>query len=173
MLKKGSYFSEQDHDEKVVLFIRRHWLAFLPWIVIIFMMILIPAILIIVYGSQVPELFFGTNRAFLIVGVGSYLLITLAVFLTAWTGYYLNVAIITPEHLVDIRQSGLFNRKVSEQSLLRVQDVSARITGIMQTFFRYGMVFVETAGEAPNFEMLNIPLPNKIGRFASCFNKHH
>lgn len=170
MLKKGSYFPGQLRDENFILFIRRHWMAFLPWIIFVSLMILVPAILFIIYGAQVPDLFYGINRIYLIVGVSAYILIAMAVFLTAWIDYYLDVTVLNPEHLVDICQTGLFNRKVAEQSLLRVQDVSARMKGILQTFFRYGTVFVETAGDIPNFEMLNIPNPNRV---ANTILKQH
>jgi len=162
MLTKGNYFQGQERDEKVVLFIRGHWMGFVMWIMIIIIMFIMPVALVYFYSGNSPSMFTGINRSFLIVGISGYILITLAVFLTAWIAYYLNVTIITPEHLIDIKQKGLFNRKVSEQSLLRVQDVSARITGVFQTFFGYGTVLVETAGEAPNFDMYNIPHPNRV-----------
>lgn len=162
MFNKGNYFPGQSRDEKIILFIHRHWMSFLPWMFFIFLMIIIPVILISIFSIQNSSLFSGPDNEYLIIGVGAYALIVLAVFLTSWVDYYLDVTIVTPEHLVDIHQTGLFNRKISEQSLLRVQDVSAKIRGVLQTFFRYGTVFVETAGEAPNFEMHNIPNPNSV-----------
>jgi len=149
-------------DEQLVLFIRRHWLSFLPWIIFIGLMIIIPIIMFTSLRDVIVQSFSGPGKIYLIVGFSSYLLIAFAVYLTAWISFYLNVVIITPEHLVDIRQSGLFNRRVSEQSLLRVQDVSAHMSGLFQTFFNYGSVNVETAGEAPNFAMPSIPNPSKV-----------
>jgi len=161
MLQKGNYFKEQVREDQVVLFIRRHWLSFLFWIIALAIMILTPIILRFSLNEIYVNLSQNT-KAYFIVIISAYILITLAIFLTAWIGYYLNVVVITPEHLVDIRQSGLFNRRVSEQSLLRVQDVSAHMKGFLQTFFRYGTVLVETAGEAPNFEMPYISQPNRV-----------
>ena len=162
MLPKGTYFADQKQNEQVVLFIRRHALSFLPWMVFISLMVILPIIFYYNWKDFVFSALPPRDFNYAIIGVSAYYLIVIAVFLTAWIGYYLSVAIITPEHLVDIRQDGLFNRRISEQSLLRVQDVSAHMQGFLQTFFHYGTVFVETAGEAPNFVIPSIPYPNRV-----------
>lgn len=79
-----------------------------------------------------------------------------------WLNYYLDVTFITSRHLVNIRQAGLFNRRVVEQPLARVQDVSSKMHGFFQTLFHFGTVYVETAGEAPNFVMKYISTPHRV-----------
>lgn len=162
MLQRGQYFPGQRKDEQIVLFARSHWLSFLPWILIILAMIIVPTIIVLFLLPSNPSILSNSFRPYIIIGGASYILIAIAVFFTAWISYYLNVIIVTPEHLIDISQTGLFNRKVSEQSLLRVQDVSARVQGLLQTFFRYGTVEVETAGDIPNFEIQNVPYPTRV-----------
>jgi hypothetical protein len=162
MLSKGNYFPDQNSNEQIILFIRRHWLSFLYWIIFIGIMIIVPIIIFLVLKNDIIYGMPARDQEYLIIGASAYVLITMAIFLTAWISFYLNVVIITPEHLVDIRQNGLFNRRVSEQSLLRVQDVSSHRRGLMQTFFHYGTVFVETAADLPNFQMPNLPNPDKI-----------
>jgi|GEM_PF-200468 len=164
MLRPGHYFPGQDMNEEIVLFLRRHWFSFLGWIIIMFVMIIVPIVIYLTYGINGASLSQSdpTYRYYLILGAGAYYLLVLAISLTAWINYYLNVVIITDRRLVDVSQKGLFNRKISEQSLLRVQDVSARIIGLFQTFLNYGAIFVETAGDVPNFEMPSIPNPSKV-----------
>lgn len=162
MLSEGYYFPEQRHEEQIIRFIHRRWLSFLPWIVFITLMVILPIILFSLWRDTIINSFGPEDVRYFIVGLSAYYLITLAVFLTAWIGYYLNVVLITPERLIDIRQNGLFNRLVAEQSLLRVQDVSARMNGFFQTFFLYGTVVVETAGESPNFVIPDLPMPNEV-----------
>lgn len=160
MLKRGNYFPEQYHDEKVERFTHRHYMSFiLPWGIITLMLFIIP---IPVYIYAIDLLISLFNVYGVITVFGLYYLIILAVFMYAWFNYYLNVTIVTTSRLIDIRQDGWFNRRVAEQNLLRVQDVSSRMKGILQTLFRYGMVVVETAGDTPNFEIPNIPKPYKI-----------
>jgi len=43
--------------------------------------------------------------------------------------------------------------------LVRIQDIKAKKAGLLQTFFDYGDIFVQTAGELPNFEIESVPHP--------------
>lgn len=161
MLKRGNYFPEQYRDEKVERFTHRHYMSFiLPWGVITLMLFIVIPILVRIYAWDLLINLLSVYGA--ITASGLYLLTILAVFMYAWFNYYLNITIVTTSRLIDIRQDGWFNRRVAEQNLLRVQDVSSRMKGILQTFFLYGMVVVETAGDTPNFEIPNIPKPYKI-----------
>ncbi len=164
MLNKGISYPGQTFDEQVLLFLRRHKFTFYwPWgAIVVVMMLSWLAILVLFLINITGNIFPLQYNAMLIVILGTYFLIILMVFLTAWVSFYFDVVIVTKTHLLVIEQNGFFNRKVSEQSLLRIQDVSARMKGFWQTWLRFGTVFVETAGEAPNFEMHNIPKPHVV-----------
>lgn len=164
MLTRGHYYADQTaQGEAMVLFVRRHWFSFFSWGILVFFMVLAPIIVFGVSLSQVNILALSqTARTAIITGTSAYYLFVLAVFLAAWIDYYLDVTIVTEQRLVDIHQNGLFNHRISEQSLLRVQDVSVRVRGPFQTMFQFGTVYVETAGEAQNFIMNNLPKPNQV-----------
>ena len=164
MLAPGHYYPEQTKmSEPVVLFVRRHWAAFAVWAAIIFIMCCAPVVLLVIASNSMSLLDLSTvSQKLVICCISAYYLFVLAVFLAAWIDYYLDTTVITERRLVDIHQNGLFNHRISEQSLLRVQDVSVRVQGPFQTFFRFGTVYVETAGEAPNFIMYNLPNPNQV-----------
>ena len=164
MLSPGYYYPEQTKmSEPVVLFVRRHWAAFVAWAAIIVVMCLAPITILVIIFSQISfaDMPIAAQKL-MICALSAYYLFVLAVFLAAWIDYYLDATIVTERRLVDIHQNGLFNHRISEQSLLRVQDVSVRMQGPFQTFLHYGTVYVETAGEAPNFIMSNMPNPNKV-----------
>jgi uncharacterized membrane protein YdbT with pleckstrin-like domain len=78
--------------------------------------------------------------------------------------YMLDLWFITDKRIIDIQQEGFFSRKVSEQYLDRVQDVSSEVSGIIPTIFRYGSVKVQTAGEHPQFIFEDVPNPEEIRR---------
>lgn len=161
--KASDVFPGQYEGEEILIFIRRHWMAFVGWIALIVIMLSIPLIVLIaILSSQGTDFFRGTNLIYIALGTSVYLLVTNAVFLTAWIEHYLDVAIITPERLIHISQVGLFNRHVAELSLLRVQDVSASVKGYFQSVFHYGKVVVESAGDTPNFVMPFAPKPQLI-----------
>ena len=80
-------------------------------------------------------------------------------FFIGWVDYYLDAWIVTNDRIINIEQNGLFNRVISEQRLYRVQDVTAEVGGIIKTFFNFGTVFIQTAGEVGRFNFEEIPEP--------------
>jgi len=161
-MQRPKTFPGQKPDEKIEVFLRRHWLSFLPTILISFFMLLIP--LFVFLGLRILGINLGEFENIIILGISCYLLIVLAFYLTSFIDYYLDICIVTDKRIVDIEQNGLFNRVISEQNLIRVQDVTAKRRGILQTFFNFGDLFIQTAGEAPNFEFLAIPRPNEAAQ---------
>ncbi len=166
----------QEPQEKIYLTVRAYWLAFMPRALIVFFLILLPAIVgmaINIFPSPGVPAGFGTEELtgvppallpYLIVGAGIWYLLVLAFFHYTWIDFYMDMAIITDDRLIDIGQHGIFHRAISEVSLLRVQDVNASTKGIFQTIFNFGKVDVETAGELPNFVLENRPHPFEIAR---------
>lgn len=164
MLARGHYYADQGtKNEPMVLFVRRHWFSFLPWAILVLFIVLAPIILFSISLGQTNILALSqTIRVSIILGTSAYYLFALAIFLAVWIDFYLDVTIVTEQRLIDIHQDGLFNHRISEQSLLRVQDVSVRVLGPFQTMMQFGTVYVETAGEEQNFVMVNLPKPNLI-----------
>lgn len=78
--------------------------------------------------------------------------------------YQGNQLIITDVNVTQVLQVGLFNRKVSELSMGNVEDVTAEQKGILQTFFNYGTLRIETAGEQNNFIFVYCPNPNAYAK---------
>lgn len=78
--------------------------------------------------------------------------------------YTASQLIITNDNITQVMQVGLFNRKVSEISMENVEDVTARQKGVFQTFFNYGDVHIETAGEQNNYDFIYCPNPNAYAK---------
>lgn len=73
--------------------------------------------------------------------------------------WYLDVWILTDERIIDIEQTGLFGRNVSEFKLDRIQDITVHAKGILETIFNYGDVRIQTAGEKVEFIFAQVPNP--------------
>ena len=165
-----------ESQEKIYFTVRPYWLAFVPRALIVLFLLLLPVIVGIVlnvFPSPGVPSGFGTPEQtgvtpailpYLIVGAGIWYLLVLAFFHYTWIDFYMDMAIITDDRLIDISQHGIFHRAISEVSLLRVQDVNATTKGIFQTIFNFGRVDVETAGDIPNFVLDNRPKPFEIAR---------
>lgn len=160
-IQASPLFPGQNKYEEILIFVRRHWMPFVLWIFFILIMLLIPMIivvLVVVFAGNLK----GDKLIYLGLGGSAYLLFVNAIFLTVWIEQYLDVCIITTDRLVHIRQIGLFNRRVAELSMARVQDVSAQMHGYLQSILQFGTVVVETAGGAPDFVIRNVSKPHVV-----------
>jgi uncharacterized membrane protein YdbT with pleckstrin-like domain len=61
-----------------------------------------------------------------------------------WMGWYYSIYILTDLRLIDIRQTGFFNRKVSEVGLDKVQSINYHIKGLQAALLKYGDITVQT-----------------------------
>lgn len=165
-LNPTEYYPGQQSKEEIVLFLRKHWWAYMKWGWIIALVSVVPWIFfaIMVANGVWYDIYnlSPTMPYFLIIFISVYYLFTLALFVTTWIDYYLDVVIITKSTLVKIKQEGLFIRGVAEQNLLRVQDVTSETKGPIQNMLKFGTVCVETAGEQPNFNLSFIENPNFV-----------
>jgi len=73
-----------------------------------------------------------------------------------------NVLIFTNLHLIQVEQLAIFQRRVSQLSFLRVEDVTGRRVGFLQTVFNFGDVEVQSAGEQEKFIFHNAPNPELL-----------
>lgn len=139
-------------------------MAFFPWIVFGPVLVIVILAVVLTLWTPVESAIQGSNefQVVTIVLTATALLVVAFALLRAWMSYYLDVTIVTERRLIDIQQRGIFVRRIAEQSLLRVQDVTARQKGFWQHFFNYGLIYIETAGREQNFELQNIPRPTDV-----------
>ncbi len=72
--------------------------------------------------------------------------------------------IITNKSITQIVQEGLVNRKISQLSVANIEDVTADRRGLFQTALNFGVLFIETAGEAENFYFYFCPNPDHYAK---------
>ena len=157
-----------DPGEEIILMARKHWLVFLgvllPYIFLALLPLLLPAIFE-TFSAHYPQLEVAIDaipmRGPIIQGMlGIWWLILWIGAFNSFVSYFLNVWIITSARIVQIEQTGFFNRQVSSFLLGRVQDITTDIHGILADLFRYGTVRVETAGTASHlFSMEGVADP--------------
>lgn len=159
---KGVSFQTQKHNETIVLFLRAHLIKNLYWIIISFLLILIPIIIGIlssVFGIQ----FFSSPLVshFTAVYVIFYYLIVFSFIFINFLHWFYNVFIVTTERVVDIDYSEIVVHNIAITKLTHVQDVNYTQSGFIPTLFNYGNLFVQTAGTEINFEALSVPKPRE------------
>jgi hypothetical protein len=76
--------------------------------------------------------------------------------------HILNIWIVTDTRILDIWQITFFNRKISELHLESIQDISVNTNGIIQSYFNFGNIDIQTAASAQHFTFEEVPHPLEI-----------
>ncbi len=79
-----------------------------------------------------------------------------------WTMYYLDKWVITSKRIISVDQVSFFSRKISNFRIDRIQDITTKVEGLIETLIGFGDITIQTAGEAGNFTMHNVPEPAKL-----------
>ena len=171
------YFESQQENEIISLIIRKHWVVLVLPLLTVALLYSIGFFAIFFLPIFLPSLLEGFAYNYFVLMTSSLFLITTNVLFYVVLIYYLNVGLITNEHIVEIVQERLFSRKVSELELGKIQDVAAKQSGVAQTFLNYGNVEIQTAGELPNFMFKKVPKPNEcaqnIVKLTEDFSRRH
>jgi PH (Pleckstrin Homology) domain-containing protein len=69
---------------------------------------------------------------------------------------------VTERRVIVVRQSGFFDRHVTEIPFSRIQEVAYRVSGMGATLFRYGTLLIESAGSDEPLAMERVPHPARI-----------
>lgn len=156
-------FQNQDDDENILLFLRPHVITTLPWLFLSFVLFLIPVLIAYIYplisGTIFTISFLPEN--FTIILLLFYYLLVFNYFFVNFITWFFSISIVTQKRIVDIDYSDLVYHDVAVTKLDLVEDVNYTQTGFIRSFFNYGDVFVQTAGEKLHFDLLAVPKPAK------------
>jgi len=171
-IETANSFEGQEEGEEVVLLLRRHPIVIILRLLGLFLAFFLPIIIALVFVDFI--IIHNLSILFLfLISLWALFIWILAFY--AFTMYTLDVWIVTDRRIIDSTQHGFFNRKVSELHLSRIQDISVNTDGVIQTFFKFGDLHIQTAGTEERFKFLQIPKPNivKDQMMKTAFAKHH
>ena len=160
------HFGGLSADEEVKLFLRRHPIVFFRQIAWFLVIGFIPVIVWVAMATQTDWFEDGTSVMQILFSLGTsliYLFWVRGIF-TMWLDYYLDVWVVTNKRIIRIEHVGMFHRKVSEQELSRVQDVTTETSGFLQTVMKFGNIKVQTAAETENFFFNDIENPELVAK---------
>jgi hypothetical protein len=170
MATKVKLFPTEAKDEKILFIIRRARFIYAIF-VLINLLAAVGIAAIIFFWILDPTLFSSLFGDFVITGSGTFIMAVLAVQLYGFVDYYLDIYIVTNLRIIDVRQDGFFRRQISELHLHQIQDVNASVNNFWGTFFHFGDVEIQTAGERENFIFRSIPHPYRVAQ--EIANLHH
>lgn len=159
---QGVHFQTQKLHESIILFLRSHFIINISWIAFSLFLFVLP----ITISAFLPNLgldfiYSPAANRFIIVFTLFYYLMFLSYLFVNFLHWFYNVFIVTTERVVDIDYSDIVVHNIAVTNLSHVQDVNYTQSGFIATFFNYGDLFVQTAGNERNFEALSIPRPRE------------
>jgi len=150
-------------DERVIMFLRRQWFAWAFILAAAAFLLAVPTLIGAYYWDRVTVLLSHPALGPLVIVIASAYVLSIWLFsFLEFTDFYLDTWIITTHRVINIEQKGLFNRIASELHLSAVQDVTSDVRGIVNTFFDFGDVFVQTAAEKERFVFKGIDHPERV-----------
>ena len=134
-----------EQGEEILIVAKKHWITYVSLFIvhgIVFFALLIGAFTF--YASIALEL------------VASGLWLVSTSFMWLFITQYLDTWYVTNERIVAVDQIELFDRTESSVLMSRAQDVQFRKEGILQEFFGYGTLTVQSAGEEREFIIVDV-----------------
>lgn len=151
-------FQNQDPDEKILLLLRRHFITNVPWIFFSLFFISIP-IVINLFGGDFQSFLSFIPLNYFLVSIAFYYLLILSYILVNLMLWFYNIFLVTQKRIVDVDFSDIVYHNVAMTKLSLIEDVNYTQTGFLPSFFNYGNLFVQTAGEEKNFDAYAVPKP--------------
>lgn len=148
-------FESRGKEEKIILLLRQHIIVNVKWVIITLLMLFVP------HFINAFNILSSLPTGFQLIITLSWYLVTLAYALENFLSWYFNVYFVTNKRVIDVDFYNLIYKEVSDASLIKVQDVTYKMGGVVRTIFNYGDIFIQTAAEVSEFEFLAVPNPDK------------
>jgi hypothetical protein len=153
-------FEGKNEGEKLLVFTRRHWYVLFGMLFGTFLASLAPIVLIVLLAPFIVS--YENGSLIFLFGWMLYLMMLWYTLAYKITMHSLDTWIVTDERILDIVQIGFFNRKVSELYLDTIQDISVNTKGVVQSYFNFGNIEIQTAAAANRFLFDKVPNPIEI-----------
>jgi membrane protein YdbS with pleckstrin-like domain len=144
--------------EDDVLIWHKHWIVLLRQTIVPGTLLLaLPGVFAFLTGAELVPL----NPITLLV-VTLLWLIDLLGFIWQYQDWRNDEYMVTPDRLIDIERIPFVLEDKKEASLNQIQDVRYEIPGLGARILGWGNVYVQTAGQARDFDFLHVPNPEAV-----------
>ena len=157
----GLSFANQEPDEHIILFLRRHFVTNFPWIFSTLLFLIIPIPLVIFLGLSDVAFDIVPPQIIFVLGLFYYIIVLNFAFAKFITWFY-HVGVVTQKRLLDLDIDNILHYHLSETNIQDIVDVSHSQKGFFQGFFNYGDVPMQTEAIKANFEFEAAPNPATI-----------
>lgn len=156
----GVTFENQEKGERIILLLRAHLITQLPSLLFAILLLTVPFIVAALNSLLHMNLPFTSGQFFLIDMF--WYLVTFGFVFYRFVFWYFNIYLVTNERIIDFDFLGILSKKISYTNLAQIEDVTPKTVGFGGTFFNFGDVFIQTAGERPEFDFENVAKPDVV-----------
>ncbi len=161
---KGVTFTNQEPDEDILLFLRRHFITNIPWVIVTFLLFLIPPLflffLTFLDGFVLPQ-------GLIIVLTIFYYLIVASYAFGKFISWFYNIGIVTQKRIVDLDSTNILSHNTATATFNEIVDVKFTQRGFFQSTFDYGDIHIQTEALHANFEFDASPKPTEVADLIS------
>lgn len=163
---EGVSFADQEKDEKILLFLRRHVITNVDWLLLTFVFSLIPIAISLLNLLDISNAniisFLNLPPQFTILFLIFYYSVVFTFVLVNFISWFYNIGLVTDKRVVDIDLTELIFKNIATTKHSLIQDVSYSQNGAIRSLFHFGDVTVQTAGQEGKFELEAVPHPDKV-----------
>lgn len=163
---QGVSFADQEKDEKILLFLRRHIITNVDWLLLTLVFSLIPIMISLLNLLDTPNFniisFLNLPPQFTTFFVIFYYFLVFTFVLVNFMSWFYNIGLVTDKRVVDIDLTELIFKNIATTKHSLIQDVSYSQNGAIRSLFHFGDVTVQTAGQEGKFELEAVPHPDKV-----------
>ena len=158
-LPSKTSFETQERDEPIVLFLRRHWITNVSWVLLALGLLAIPLILGFFPSNPLMDVLPPRFQVFIYI---LWFLLILSFVFEKFLGWFFNIYIITDERVIDVDFYSMIYKQVASAALDKIEDITYRTGGLSGSLFNFGNILIQTAGQQPNIEFESVPMPSKV-----------
>jgi hypothetical protein len=147
--------------EQVILLLRRHWIHLYPRLALLLAVAVLPPLVLWLVANAIGDVDGALQLVLLVVTVAWVAFWLFRTYLL-WYRYEHDIWVLTTQRLVDSFKRHWFHHQMSSADLIDIEDVSVERHGLLQTFFNYGDVQVQTAAQERNFLVGSVPDPRQV-----------
>lgn len=148
-------FDSQHEGESIVLLVRAHPVTQVKWVLFAVLLFFIP----VFFNIPILKLLSPVQLFFLNFFWYSFIF---AFIFANFLIYLFNIGLVTTHRIVDIDYQGLLYKEINATPLSKIEDVTVKSSGFINSLFQFGDVFVQTAGAHQNMEFQAVPTPSKV-----------
>ncbi len=159
-LPDGVTYEGKDADETTLLFLRRDFVTNVPWIITTLIACILPFVIALLLKDT--SLLNNIPQRYILIITAFYYVLVLGYAVYSFINWFYNISLVTERDIVDVDYSNVTYKNIALATYEAIQDVEYVQSGFLRNFFDYGDVFVQTAGQRENIELLMIPKPGRV-----------